>query len=60
MIVKIAAISGLVILESIALLKGMDGAFLLPVACIIAGLAGYEIRLEKEKKEHAKIQSQTD
>jgi len=44
------AIAGIVVLESIALVKGIDGAFLLPAACIIAGLAGYEIGMFKEKR----------
>lgn len=49
MYTKTVAIVGLVVLESIALLEGIDGAFLLPVACIIAGLAGYEFRILKEQ-----------
>lgn len=52
MYTKTVAIAGLVVLESIALIKGVDGAFLLPIACIIAGIAGYEFRIFKEKKKN--------
>jgi len=43
MYVKEVAIAGIVVLESVALVQGIDGAFLLPLACIIAGIAGYSI-----------------
>ena len=49
---KNVAIAGIVILEAIALVKEIDGAFFMPIALIIAALAGYEIRLFKEKREH--------
>ena len=39
--VIIAAIAGLVIIEAIALLKGIDGALFSLVAAIIGGLAGW-------------------
>lgn len=32
-------------LEAIALMKGIDGRFLIPVVAIISGLAGYEISI---------------
>jgi len=51
---KTVAIAGLVVLESIALLKGVDGAFFLPVAGIIAGLAGYEFGILKERRRNGK------
>lgn len=51
--VKITAIGALCLLESIALLTHTDGAYLLPIAAIIGGIAGYEVRglkaAEKEK-----------
>ncbi len=41
--VKIVAIVGLTVLESIAMLTNTDGIFLLPIAAIIGGLAGYTV-----------------
>lgn len=49
MYVKEVAITGIVILESIALLKGINGVLLTGVIALIAGLAGYEIRILKER-----------
>ena len=43
MYVKEVAIAGIVMLESIALLTGVDGALLLPIVCVISGIAGYVI-----------------
>ncbi len=44
----IAAICGIVILESIALMKGIDGTVLTMVIGVLAGLGGYYIRGRKE------------
>lgn len=49
---KNVAIAGLVVLESISLLKGIDGAFLLPIVWIIAGVAGYEFGVLKERRKN--------
>jgi hypothetical protein len=46
-----AAIAGITILESIALLTGIDGALLMPVVAVIAGLAGYQYAVVKSKQE---------
>lgn len=40
---KIVAILTLGCLESVAMLTGSDGMFLLPIVAIIAGLAGYAV-----------------
>lgn len=37
----VTAIGALCILESVAMITNHDGAFLLPVVAVIAGLAGY-------------------
>ena len=50
MYVKEVAIAGIVMLESIALVQGIDGAFLLPIVCIISGIAGYTIGMQKREK----------
>ena len=42
----LAAIAGITILESIALIMGVDGTFLLPSVAAIAGIAGYTIALK--------------
>ena len=42
--IKIAAIGSIAFLESIALLKGIDGVLFSMVIAAIAGLAGYQIR----------------
>ena len=44
----ITAICGIVVLESIALYKGIDGTILTMVIGVLAGLGGYYIRREKE------------
>lgn len=49
---KNVAIAGIVVLESIALVKEIDGAFFMPIALLIAAIAGYEIRVFKEKREN--------
>ena len=40
----ICAIGGIVILESIALMKGIDGTILTMVVATLAGLGGYYMR----------------
>ena len=40
----LCAISGIVVLESIALMKGIDGTILTMVVATLAGLGGYYIR----------------
>ncbi|UYL65064.1 MAG: hypothetical protein QIT46_gp12 [Methanophagales virus PBV305] len=42
------AITGLVILEAIALMNGIDGTLLSVVIAVIAGLAGYTVRKVRE------------
>ncbi len=44
----LGAICGIVILESIALMKGIDGTILTMVIGVLAGLGGYYIRGWKE------------
>jgi len=46
--IPIVGILGLTIIEGIALLTGTDGALFLPIAAIIAGVAGYSARSLKE------------
>lgn len=48
---KEIAIAGIILIEAIALWKEMDGATLSLVIAAIAGIAGYELRICKEKKE---------
>ena len=54
----IVAIGGIVVLESIALLKGIDGTILTMVVATLAGLGGYYIRgsvndiLSREEEYH--------
>ena len=43
----LCAIGGIVILESIALIKGIDGTILTMVVATLAGLGGYYIRGNK-------------
>jgi len=40
----IVAIGGIVVLESIALMKGIDGTILTMVVATLAGLGGYYVR----------------
>ena len=40
----LCAIGGIVVLESIALMKGIDGTILTMVVATLAGLGGYYIR----------------
>lgn len=47
---KEIAIAGIVIIEVCALLLGHNGVMLAGVIALIAGIAGYEIRLVREKK----------
>ena len=42
------AIAGIVILESVALMKGIDGQVLSLVIATIAGIAGYTLRRVRE------------
>ena len=54
----LCAIGGIVILESIALIKGIDGTILTMVVATLAGLGGYYMRggvdgvLQREKEYH--------
>jgi len=54
----LCAIGGIVILESIALMKGIDGTILTMVVATLAGLGGYYIRgakndiLPREEEHH--------
>ena len=57
MYVKEVAIAGIVILEGIALVQGIDGAFLLPIVCIISGIAGYVIGDAKLGKGGERLQN---
>ena len=43
------AIIGIVILESIALLNGIDGTMLMTAMCTIAGLGGYALKEAQHK-----------
>lgn len=49
---KDVAIIGIVVLESVALITHTDGAFFMPVVGVICVLAGYELRIFKEKHQH--------
>ena len=49
MYVKEIAIGGIVVLEIIALLNGINGTVLTLVVAIIAGIAGYEFKLYRNK-----------
>ena len=46
--IREAAIAGIVILEAIALYKGIDGQILSLVIATIAGIAGYTLRRIRE------------
>jgi len=46
--IREVAIGGLVILEAIALQQGIDGTLFSIVIAVIAGLAGYSVRVIKE------------
>lgn len=48
-IVSITAISGIVILEVIALYKGINGVMLATTIGVIAGIAGYSIKNHLDK-----------
>ena len=50
MYTKEVAILGIVVLESVALLQGINGIVFTAVIAVIAGIAGYEIRILKENK----------
>ena len=45
----IIAIIGIVVLDGIALAKGIDGVILMTSLSIIGGLAGYEVRKHHKK-----------
>ena len=49
---KEVAIAGIVVLEAIALWQGINGVILAAAIGIIAGIAGYEIRVLKEMKKN--------
>ena len=40
----LAAIVGIIILDSLALWQGVDGVILMSALALIGGLAGYEVR----------------
>lgn len=40
---SLVAIGGIVLLEGIALIKGIDGRFFVPAIVLIAGLGGYKV-----------------
>jgi len=44
LVVTVVAIAGIVYLERLALLMGIDGAMLAVAVAVIGGLAGYELR----------------
>jgi len=46
--IREVAIAGIVILESVALMKGIDGQVLSLVIATIAGIAGYTLRRVRE------------
>jgi len=50
MYVKEVAIAGIVVLEVIALIQGINGVILAGVIGVISGIAGYGIRMVREKK----------
>ena len=50
----IAAMIGIVILEAIALLKGVNGTAFSLVIAALAGLGGYEIRVFQTRKKEGK------
>ena len=47
--IREVAIAGIVILEAIALYKGIDGQILSLVIATIAGIAGYTLRKVREE-----------
>jgi len=47
--IREVAVAGIVILESIALMKGIDGQLLSLVIATIAGIAGYTLRRVREE-----------
>lgn len=49
-IIKLVAIGAVSLLEAAALVRGLDGAFFLPVVAVISGIAGYELRGLQLKK----------
>ena len=46
--IREVAIAGIVVLEAIALLQGIDGTLLSMVIATIAGIAGYTLKKIKE------------
>jgi len=46
--IREVAIAGIVVLEAIALMKGIDGQILSLVIATIAGIAGYTLRRVRE------------
>jgi len=50
MYVKEISIAGIIILEAIALLQGINGVLLTTVIAVIAGLAGYEFKVYRNRE----------
>jgi len=50
-LIIVVAIISILIMECIALLKGIDGALLMTSLAIVGGLAGYEVRTIKNHLE---------
>lgn len=44
---KLAAIAGIIVLEVVALLHGINGALLGIVFAILGGIAGYEVKIHR-------------
>ena len=57
-VVKLVAIGAITVLETAALISGIDGAFFGPAIAVIGGIAGYELRglsTKKQEKQGSKI-----
>ena len=50
----VTAIVGIVILEAIALSKGINGVALITVICVIAGIAGYEYGKSRKEDDNTR------
>lgn len=57
--IKIIAILAIAILESAALVMGIDGAFFGPAIAAIGGIAGYEIRGLQTSQKTQKKETET-
>ena len=51
-IITITSIIGIVVLESIALIKNLDGQLFSIVIAVLAGLSGYQVQFIKKRKEN--------